>query len=214
VVRGKKEPEDDKPTSLFPIFLKLRGKKCVIVGGGVIGEGKVRGLLSSGARVIVVAPQVRPVLQKLAAAGTVTWRKGTFRPADLRGAFLVVAATDSIAQNRVISRHCWRLGVLCNAVDDPRHCDFFYPAVVRRGALQIAISTDGRSPALAKRLRAELERQFGPEYAAWLEEVGEQRRAILSQKMPAARQAKLLEKIASRAAFAEFMGRTAGRARR
>lgn len=212
-MRGKKKPEHDEPPSLFPIFLKLQGKKCVIVGGGVIGEGKTMGLLPSGARVVVIAPQVRPALQKLAAAGTITWRKGTFRAADLRGAFLVVAATDSIEQNRLISRHCQRLGVLCNAVDDPGHCDFFYPAVVRRGALQIAISTDGRSPALAKRLRAELERQFGPEYAAWLDEVGEQRRKILSQNMPAARRAKLLEKLAGRAAFAEFMARGTGRAR-
>lgn len=213
-MRGKKKPGRDEAPSLFPIFLKLQGKKCVIVGGGLIGEGKVMGLVRSGARVVVVAPHVRPALQKLAAAGTLTWRKGNFRPSDLRGAFLVVAATDSIAQNRVISRHCQRLGVLCNAVDDPGHCDFFYPAVVRRGALQIAISTDGRSPALAKRLRAELERQFGPEYAAWLEEVGEQRREILSQNLPAARRAKLLEKIAGRAAFSEFMARATGRSRR
>ena len=213
-MRGSKKTEHDELPSLFPIFLKLQGKKCVIVGGGVIGEGKARGLLRSGARVVVVAPQVRPALQKLAAAGAVTWRKGAFRPADLREAFLVVAATDSIEQNRVISRHCRRLGVLCNAVDDPGHCDFFYPAVVRRGALQIAISTDGRSPALAKRLRAELERQFGPEYAEWLEEVGERRRKILSQNMPAARRSKLLEKIADRAAFADFRAGDAKRARR
>jgi precorrin-2 dehydrogenase/sirohydrochlorin ferrochelatase len=212
-VRGKNKPGHDDTSSLFPIFLKLQGKKCVIAGGGVIGEGKAMGLLRSGACVVVVAPQVRPALQKLAAAGTLTWRKGSFRPADLRGAFLVVAATGSIAQNREISCHCRRLGVLCNAVDDPGHCDFFYPAVVRRGALQIAISTDGRSPALAKRLRSELERQFGPEYAAWLEEVGEQRRKILSQNVPAARRAKLLEKIAGRSAFAEFMARATGRAR-
>ncbi len=196
-----------KDTVLFPIFLKLAGKKCVIVGGGAIGQGKAVGLLHSGARVIVIAPRVRPTIREFAATGTLTWKKGTFHPSDLRGAFLAVAATDSAVQNREISRHCQRLGVLCNAVDDPEHCDFFYPAVVRRGALQIAISTDGRSPALAKRLRAELEQQFGPEYAAWVEEVGEQRRKIMSKKLSAARRTKLLERIVDRKAFAEFMVR-------
>jgi precorrin-2 dehydrogenase/sirohydrochlorin ferrochelatase len=186
----------------------------VIVGGGVIGEGKTMGLLLSGARVLMVAPRVRPALQKLAAAGTIIWRKGSFQPADLQGAFLAVAATDSIEQNRVISRHCRRLGVLCNAVDDPEHCDFFYPAVVRRGPLQIAISTNGRSPALAKRLRVQLEKQFSQEYALWLEEVGEQRRKILSRKISPSRKAILLEKIVDHEAFDEFMDRISRTARR
>jgi precorrin-2 dehydrogenase / sirohydrochlorin ferrochelatase len=117
----------------------------------------------------------------------------------------VIAATNSNATNEAVYRACVKRGVLCNVVDDPKHCDFFYPAVVRRGPLQIAISTDGRSPALARRLRIELERQFGSEYGAWVERVGAMRRKLRRRNLPAAERRRLLDQIASRESFEQFL---------
>jgi len=119
--------------------------------------------------------------------------------------FLCVAATDSETVNHTIFDEAHKRGALCNVVDDPDYCDFFYPAVVRRGALQIAISTSGLSPALAHRLRVELERQFGPDYEKWIEQVGRQRREILARDMPEAERRALLERIAGHEAFEEFL---------
>jgi len=121
------------------------------------------------------------------------------------GAFLVVAATNSSATNEAVFRACVERGVLCNVVDDPERCDFVYPAVVRRGPLQIAISTSGRSPALARRLRIELESQFGPEYGTWVEHVGEMRGKLLTQRMPRNERRKLLDQIASQESFEQFV---------
>ncbi len=156
---------------------------------------------------IVVAPQATAWMQERARAGKLAWRRREFRAADATGAFLVVAATSSATVNHSVFRICSAHGVLCNVVDDPEHCDFFYPAVARRGDLQIAISTGGQSPALARRLRADLERQFGPEYAAWVRRVGVQRRKILSRKMTTAERKLELERIAGREAFQEFLQR-------
>ena len=128
---------------------------------------------------------------------------------DLEDAFLVIAATSSPAVNEEVFRAGKERGVLCNVVDDPEHCDFYYPAVVHRGALQIAISTGGHSPALAHRLRVELDQQFGPEYEAWVEEVGRQRRQIMARDLPGAHRRELLEQIASRAAYEDFVRRRA-----
>src|SRR5690242_14375992 len=161
---------------LFPIFLKLTGRPCLVVGGGAVAEAKMLGLVGCGAKVRVVAPEATPGIRETASLGRIVWEKRTFRPSDLAGTFLVVAATNSPELHEDIFQWCRHAGILCNAVDEPERCDFYYPAVLRRGALQIAISTAGNSPYLAQRLRHEFEERFGPEYAVWLEEIGRQRR--------------------------------------
>jgi precorrin-2 dehydrogenase/sirohydrochlorin ferrochelatase len=190
---------------LFPILVRLRARKCVVVGAGEVAASKAEALLAAGARVTVVAPQAGAWVQEQARAARLIWLQREFVPRDLEGAFLVIAATDSPAVNEAVFRASPERGVLCNVVDDPEHCDFFYPAVVRRGALQIAISTGGQSPALAHRLRVELERQFGPEYGPWVEHVGRLRREILARDMPEEDRRRLLDEIAGRAAYEEFV---------
>ena len=178
--------------TLFPMMIKLAGRKCVVIGAGKVAAAKVEGLLSCGARVVVIGPKAVRRIRDRANAGKLVWRRRRFSPHDLRGAFLAIAATDSPSTNESVFRFCQAREVLCNSVDDPEHCDFFYPAVVRRGPVQIAISTSGRSPALAARLRRELGRQFGPEWSAFVERVGRKRREIL--RLPQSTQRKRLLK--------------------
>ena len=130
------------------MFLRLAGRHCLVVGAGVVAEGKITALLSAGARVTVVAPRARRRIACMARGGRIVWHKRKFRARDLAEVFLVVAATSSPQLHERIWREARRRGVLCNVVDDPPRCDFYYPAIVRRGALQIAISTSGQSPAL------------------------------------------------------------------
>ena len=193
--------------SLFPILLKLRAKKCVVAGAGKVAAGKAAGLLASGAQVIVIAPRAADWIQSQARAGKLIWRRRRFLPEDVEHAFLAIAATSSNAINEAVYQACVERGVLCNVVDVPERCDFFYPAVVRRGPLQIAISTSGRSPALARRLRIELERQFGADYGAWVEQVGEMRQKLRRRNLPAAERRRLLDQIASRESFERFVQR-------
>jgi precorrin-2 dehydrogenase / sirohydrochlorin ferrochelatase len=190
---------------LFPILVKLKGKECVVVGAGRIAAQKAAGLLTSGAHVVVIGPRADEWIQAHARSGKVIWRRRRFVAADVDGAFLVIAATNSNQTNEAVFRACVERGVLCNVVDDPPRCDFFYPAVVRRGPLQIAISTDGRSPALARRLRMELEGQFGPEYGQWVEQVGKIRREILRQDLTAGARRRRLDQIASADSFEQFL---------
>ncbi len=189
---------------LFPMFVKLEGRRCVVIGAGRIATSKIAGLLRAGARVIVISPKAAAAIQAQVNRGRLIWRRREFVASDVEKAFLVIAASNSPATNQAVFRVCADRGVLCNAVDDPEHCDFFYPAVVRRGPLQIAISTAGCSPALAHRLRRELQQQFGPEYGEWVQRVAASRREILAQDMAPAERKKLLKQIASREAFDNF----------
>ena len=186
---------------LFPMFVKLEGRLCLVVGAGAVAEAKVRSLLGSGATVRVVAPQANTAVQDWANGQQIEWIERTFETADLDGAFLVIAATSSHELNQVIYVEARRRNVLCNAVDDPENCDFYYPAVVRRGDLQIAISTGGHSPALAQRLREELEIQFEPEYSRWVRKLGEVRQQLFAQEIDPEQRRQLLHKLASRASF-------------
>ena len=142
--------------NLFPLFLKLEGRDCLVVGGGSIAAQKLDGLLSAGAHLHVVAPKADDRIRELVSDGRLRWSQREFRPSDVTGAVLVVAATGDPMVNETVFREAQSRGVLCNAVDEPDHCNFYYPAVVRRGDLQIAISTAGHSPALAQRLRKDL----------------------------------------------------------
>ena len=187
--------------TLFPIFVKLQGRRCLVVGAGTVGEPKIAGLLESGAKVRVVASRATEAVVEWAQAGAITWEARAFAPADLDGQFLVVAATNSPETNELIFREAQLRGVLCNAVDEPERCDFYYPAIVRRGQLQIAISTNGQSPALAQRLRGDLEEQFGPEYGPWLEALGRVRQELMASAVSAAHRRDLLHDLASQRAF-------------
>jgi precorrin-2 dehydrogenase/sirohydrochlorin ferrochelatase len=144
-------------------------------------------------------------IQKQARAGLIVWRRRAFSARDVNGAFLVIAATSCSPVNKTVFRACRKRGVLCNAVDDPEHCDFFYPAVVRRGDLQIAISTNGSSPALAARLRRELQEQFGPEWGFWVQQLSRMRRELLGKEMPVTTRRRRLLRMASAEAFKAFM---------
>jgi len=186
-------------------MVNLHRRRCLVVGAGKVAADKISGLLAYGAAVEVVSPRAIASIERLARDGKLVWHCRKFSPQDVSGACLVISATNSRAVNRAVFRACKAQGVLCNAVDDPPNCDFFYPAVVRRGSLQIAISTNGSSPALAARLRRELEQQFGPEWEAWVEHVGRIRRRLLAGKMPPdARRAKLME-TAGPEAFRAFL---------
>ena len=193
--------------AFFPMMVNLRGKKCVVVGGGRIAADKIAGLLRHGARIVVVSPLAKRRIQTQAQAGKLAWKRRAFAANDVAGAFLVVAAANSPGMNEAVFRACNVRGVLCNAVDDPEHCDFFYPAVVRRGPLQIAISTNGLSPALAGRLRRQLEREFGPEWGAWVQDLGKRRREILGEEIPPQRRRKLLLEMVSPQEFRAFLRR-------
>ncbi|MGA7847971.1 MAG: bifunctional precorrin-2 dehydrogenase/sirohydrochlorin ferrochelatase [Terriglobales bacterium] len=188
-------------TSLFPMFLKLAGKHCLVVGAGKVGEPKIGGLIDTGASIHVVAIEASAQVREWADAGRIDLDLRTFSENDLDGKFLAVVATASKRLNELIYCEAQRRGVLCNVVDVPEYCDFFYPAVVQRGDLQIAISTAGQSPSLAQKLRQQLERQFGPGYADWVKQLGETRRLILASDLDKERKLELLHSLASREAL-------------
>lgn len=187
--------------TLFPMFLKLEGRSCLVVGAGAIGEPKIESLLTAGASVRVIAPRVTAAVAEWARAGAIVWEEREFKTADLDGVFLVISATSSREVNGAIFHEAQQQNILCNVVDDPEYCDFYYPAVVRRGDLQLAISTNGHSPALAQRIRRELEIQFGPEYGEWLEELGKIRQQLFASGMNPDERRRVLHELASREAF-------------
>jgi precorrin-2 dehydrogenase / sirohydrochlorin ferrochelatase len=192
---------------LFPAFLKLAGRRCLVVGAGAIAEDKIESLIRAGAKVRVVAPAATEQIRAWALAKKIRWEPRRFRPADLAGTFLVIAATSSSSLHAKIFREARRRGVLCNAVDDPAHCDFYYGAVVHRGDLQIAISTGGHSPALAQRLRKKLEKEIGSEYERWVTTLGAARKRLFAKSISPARRKALLHHLASEISFEKFLRR-------
>ena len=191
--------------SLFPLFVKLDGRACLVVGAGPLGESKVASLLDAGATVRVVSPIATETVRRWAEEGRVAWVQREFEPQDLDGVFLVVAALPAGDVLTSIYAEARKHGVLCNAVDDPSHCDFYYPAIVKRGDFQIAISTNGQSPALAQRIRQELELQFGPEYERWLEELGRVRDTLFRTAMDPDDRKRLLHELASEEALERYL---------
>jgi precorrin-2 dehydrogenase/sirohydrochlorin ferrochelatase len=190
---------------LFPMFLKLSGRPCLVVGAGTIAEGKIASLLEADATVRVVAPKATPQVSAWSEEKKIAWHKRGYGSSDLEGMFLVIAATSSTSLHEQIFEDATRKGVLCNIVDVPLLCDFYYPAVVRRGALQIAISTAGQSPALAQRLRKELSEQFGPEYAAWLEHLSAEREKLQAANLDFEERKRLLHQQASAESYVKFL---------
>jgi precorrin-2 dehydrogenase / sirohydrochlorin ferrochelatase len=194
-------------TNLFPMFLKLAGKRCLVVGAGKVGESKIGGLIDTGARIHVVTIAASARAQDWADAGKIELEQRPFSAHDLDGKFLAVIATTCSNLNEFIYREAERRGVLCNVVDVPEYCDFFYPAVVQRGDLQIAISTAGKSPSLAQKLRQQLDRQFGEGYKTWVEQLGETRQLIRASELDNETKWELLHSLASREAVEALVAR-------
>jgi siroheme synthase-like protein len=191
--------------SLFPIFVKIEGRLIVVVGGGNIAETKIPSVLAAGARIRLVAPSITPQIAEWVRFGKIDWLPKQFEAVDLNGAFIVIAATSAPGVNEAVFREAEARGTLCNAVDDLEHCHFYYGSVVQRGDLQIAISTNGKSPALAQRLRTEFEADFGPEYEVWLQWLGAAREALRASGPSSETSKKLLHELASRPMFEEFL---------
>jgi precorrin-2 dehydrogenase/sirohydrochlorin ferrochelatase len=184
--------------SLFPIFLKLANRPCVVVGAGNIAESKIESLLVAEARVMVIAPTALPRVAAWADEGALTWHRRAYQAGDIAGAFLVVTATDVAAVNRGVYAEATAANILCNAVDDPPFCDYYFPSVVRRGELQIAISTAGESPALAQRLRKEINAALPLDTGEWLMELGRLRREVTAVEPVGDVRKALLHQLAQR----------------
>lgn len=190
--------------SLFPIFVKLEGRLVVVVGGGVVAEQKMGGLFAAGATLRVVAPRVTGQIAAWAREGRLEWFARSFRTSDLDGALLAIAATSATGVNEAVFREAERRGILCNAVDDVAHCHFYYGAVVQRGDLQIAISTNGKSPALAQRIRKELEEQYEQAYESWVNALGSERERLRATSTDSERNRSVLHALASSENFERF----------
>jgi precorrin-2 dehydrogenase / sirohydrochlorin ferrochelatase len=163
---------------LYPIYLHLAGKRCLVVGGGQVAERKIATLLEYEADVFLVSPEVTSNLGLWADQKLIAWRRGMFQPEDLVGIFLVFIATGDNIINKAITALCRERGILVNAVDDPPNCDFYVPSILRRNSLCLAISTEGKSPLLAAKLRRELEELITDEYGEWVELLGSLRDEI------------------------------------
>jgi len=184
--------------SLFPIFLKLTNRPCIVIGAGHLAESKIESLQAANARIIVIAPAASERIVAMADSGEITWHQREYATGDLANQFLAVAATNVPAVNRAVFAEAEASGVLINAVDDPPFCDFYFPSVVRRGDLQIAISTAGHSPALAQRLRKEINAILPLDAGDWLTELGNLRREVLQLEPLNDARKELLHQLASR----------------
>jgi precorrin-2 dehydrogenase / sirohydrochlorin ferrochelatase len=184
--------------SLFPLFLKLEGKRCLVVGAGLIGLEKVESLLRCGASIRVIAPQAVERVQQLSSRGDIEWLARSFAPEDAAGCDLIIAATNDRQVNQAVFAEASRRSILCNTADDPPLCDFFFGSIVQRGDLQIAISTAGQSPALAQRLRREIDAQLPANLGTWLDDLGNLRREILNAMPAGAERKALLHELAQR----------------
>ena len=165
----------------YPVYVNLVGRKAVVIGGGHIAEGKVENLLTAEACVFVIAPKLTKALQRLRDELRITHIAREYQAGDLRGAFIAISATDDRATNARVWQEALARNILMNVVDDTPHCNFIAPSILRRGDLTIAISTSGKAPAVAVRLREQLEHTIGPEYAQFLTLAGQARAPLLAQ---------------------------------
>ena len=165
----------------YPVHLNIENRHCLVVGGGGVGTRKVITLLDCGARVTVVSLEFSGKLRELAASGNIDLEQRSYRSEDLNGIFLVIGATNDMKLNRQISNDAEKFNTLCNIADRPEVCNFILPSIVRREDLVITISTSGKSPAMAKKLRRALENQYGEEYGKLLRLMGAIRKKLLRQ---------------------------------
>ncbi len=183
---------------LFPVFLKLEHRRVLIVGGGNVGLEKITSLSTAGAHLRVVAPVAIEAVQQLAADGRLVWEQRPFADEDVQHADLVIAATDQPTVNTAVFLAARKHGVLCNSADDPPNCDFYFPSIVRRGRLQVAISTAGDSPALAQQLRREIDAALPLDIADSLAALGALRREVIATHPPGEERKSLLHALAKR----------------
>jgi len=179
----------------YPIFIKLDGKTALVVGGGRVAERKIETLLEYGASIHIISKELTDRLKQLVEAGDIRHMGENFENKHLDGAFLVIAATDDEKLNHEISETAQRKGLLINAVDQPPDCNFIVPSIVKKGDLILAISTSGKSPALAKKLRKKLDRQFGSEYEAFLILMGCLRKEVLKMGLSHNENGRIFKKI-------------------
>lgn len=165
----------------YPVNLDIRNRDCLVVGGGSVGKRKILTLLECGARVTAVSPKISDEIKGLSKEHPIAVRERKYSPSDLKGMLLVIGATDNEEVNQQISEDAAKAGILCNIVDRPQECTFVLPAIVKQGDLIIAISTSGKSPAFAKRLRQRLSGEFGPEYGKFLDVMGAIRQKLLQK---------------------------------
>ncbi len=168
--------------SYYPVYLNLAGKRCVILGGGLVAEGKVPALLDAGVKLTVISPQATRGIQQAAQRGDLEWQQRVYQPGDLQGAALVIAATNVWSVNQEVSQEAERLGILLNVADDPDLCNFIAPALVKRGAVTLAISTGGASPALARKLRETLAQEPVLEWADLAEVLARVRKELKQRR--------------------------------
>ncbi|MDA8171287.1 MAG: bifunctional precorrin-2 dehydrogenase/sirohydrochlorin ferrochelatase [Nitrospiraceae bacterium] len=180
----------------YPAFLDLKGRRCVVVGGGKVARRKVSSLLKAGAQVTVVSPALVPALSRLKEKGVISHIRGRFTQAHLKGAFLVFSATDEAAENERVARAARRLNIPVNVADLPELCSFIVPSVVDRGQLLIAVSTSGASPAMSRSIRLELEGLYGKQFARYLRALSRIRQKALRELPPGPRK-KLFKSMAS-----------------
>lgn len=179
----------------YVVSLDLSDKLCLVIGGGNVAERKVHSLLESDALVRVVGPKLTPGLRDMVESGRILYRQGQYRPADLNNIFLVISATDNKEVNRQVAEDCATRNLLVNIVDDPVKCNFFVPAVVKRGALSIAVSTGGKSPLLARKIREELETTYGLEYGEFLDLIADIRKDVINNISDKKKKKEILENM-------------------
>lgn len=167
--------------NLYPVYMNLEDKNCVVIGGGNVAERKVENLLKCGGKVTVVSPDITNKLNDLLISGHIKYINREYEDSDVEDAFIVICATDSEQINKKVANKCFEHNILVNVVDVPPLCNFYVPSVVRQGDLAISISTNGKSPGLAKKIRKDLERLYGSEYELFLEMMGEAREKVLAQ---------------------------------
>ena len=164
----------------YPLFLDIKNKKCLVIGGGSVAERKVKNLLAYDAKVYIISTKLNNALQELVAGGKVCYRGTNYHTAELDGACLVFCATNNHAVNSAIAKDCAQKNIPVNVIDKPSLCTFIVPSTVVRGDLQLAISTGGKSPALAKVLRKKLEADFGPQFKEFIDYIGNMRNLVIN----------------------------------
>jgi precorrin-2 dehydrogenase/sirohydrochlorin ferrochelatase len=183
--------------SYYPVFLDLRGRKCIVVGGGRVAERKINSLLEAGAEITVISPRLTGGLRVKARKGLIKHLKRRYSKGDLLGAFLAISATGSRKDNVQVRAEADNLNIPVNIVDNPSLCSFIVSSVVVRGPLVIAISTSGVSPALSRSIRKELEKTFGANFAVYLEKLKAVREGVFRKNLPPGKRREFLKEAGS-----------------